>query len=162
VKPHPRIRKTVKWGGAVVSVLVVVLWVGSGWWTVGYVSPSGDWVEVSVGSLGICHGFHTPGATAPSPGWFVHREKPLLLWFFGWYSQPHWALWFFVPLWVPAAATLLATAAAWRLDALARRRAKAGHCPKCGYDLRGLREGAVCPECGAAAAQTRPIDGVKA
>jgi len=29
MKPHPRIRKTIKWGGAAVTVLLVVAWVGS-------------------------------------------------------------------------------------------------------------------------------------
>lgn len=33
------------------------------------------------------------------------------------------------------------------LDAVARE-AKAGHCAGCGYDLRGLPSGSVCPECG--------------
>ena len=32
-----------------------------------------------------------------------------------------------------------------------RRRARAGQCPACGYDLRGSARG-VCPECGAATA----------
>ena len=31
MKPHPRIRKTIKWGGAAVTVLLVVVWIGSGW-----------------------------------------------------------------------------------------------------------------------------------
>lgn len=34
MKPHPRIRKAVKWGGAAVTVLLVVVWIGSGWWEV--------------------------------------------------------------------------------------------------------------------------------
>ena len=29
MKPHPRIRKTIKWGGAVVTVLLVGVWVDS-------------------------------------------------------------------------------------------------------------------------------------
>ena len=35
----------------------------------------------------------------------------------------------------------------------ARRRVRAGHCPACGYDMRGL---AACPECGRAADAGRP------
>ena len=27
-------------------------------------------------------------------------------------------------------------------------RPKPGHCPTCGYDLTGLDDGSVCPECG--------------
>ena len=27
-----RVRKTVKWGGLVLTVLLVVVWIGSGWW----------------------------------------------------------------------------------------------------------------------------------
>jgi hypothetical protein len=32
MRPHPRIRKTIKWGGATVTLLLVVLWIGSNWW----------------------------------------------------------------------------------------------------------------------------------
>src|SRR5581483_8527771 len=31
MKPRPRIRKTIKWGGAAVTVLLVVVWIGSAW-----------------------------------------------------------------------------------------------------------------------------------
>ena len=50
--------------------------------------------------------------------------------------------------------TLLPTLLAWRLDTLARRRAKLNLCPKCGYDRTGLvgGEDAKCPECGSVAA----------
>ncbi len=61
----------------------------------------------------------------------------------------------YLPLWAPAVGCLAGTVIAWRLDTLARRRARVGFCPKCGYDRTGLvgvggAAGAVCPECGAA------------
>ena len=54
------------------------------------------------------------------------------------------------PLWSPLLVTLLITGVAWRVDALARRRAGLDLCPKCRYDRAGLATGAVCPECGRA------------
>ncbi len=61
MKPHPRIRKTIKWGGAVVTVLLVVVWGGSGWWDVvwfwsqgrsvaGPASPAAEIVQITLGA----------------------------------------------------------------------------------------------------------------
>jgi len=71
----------------------------------------------------------------------------LPMWY-GWYHDPTCA-WLTVPLWMPALGTLLGSAAAWRLDALARRRARLNLCPKCNYDRAGIAGDAKCPECGA-------------
>ena len=50
MKPHPRIRKTIKWGGAAVTVLLVVVWVGSGWLSVGWVP--GLWsIDIAQGQM---------------------------------------------------------------------------------------------------------------
>jgi hypothetical protein len=54
-----------------------------------------------------------------------------------------------IPIPVAITPILIATAAAWRLDTLARRRARVGHCPTCNYDRRGLPAANPCPECGA-------------
>ncbi len=163
MKSHPRIRKTVKWGGAVLTVLFLTIWISSRWWYLDYLSRGGTWtVGVSEGTVSI--GQVTPsGWPNPPPPWYYgFLDPPLhLAWWFDWGSLPPSDWWFFVPLWVPAAATLLATGAAWRLDALARRRARAGCCAKCGYDLTGNTTG-ICPECGAAAPQPRPVDGTPA
>ncbi len=142
-----------KWGGAVLSVVLVTVWIGSGWWYAAYTWRGGAEVDVAVGLVIV--GQADPAMNWPLPGWDVGpRELSYDWWFHGSADRSadlSW-WWFGTPLWLPTASLLLATAAAWRLDAIARRRARAGCCAKCGYDLRGLRDGVVCPECGAAAA----------
>jgi len=54
-----------------------------------------------------------------------------------------------VPHWMPAALTAGAPALAMYRWTRSRRRAAAGRCPSCGYDLRATPE--RCAECGAAA-----------
>ena len=41
MKPHPRIRKTIKWGGAAVPTLTGAVWIGGGWAEFG-TRPAGD------------------------------------------------------------------------------------------------------------------------
>ena len=152
MKPHPRIRKTIKWGGAAVTVLLVVVWIGSGWWSVGW--TSGRYGSVSVGGGQVIAMWCDTSSLKSDIGWrfrerasapYVSRFRYCLS--FG--SAP--GLWFAqIPLWCVAPIPLCATAAAWRLDTLARRRARLNLCPKCNYDRTGLAVGAVCPECGKA------------
>ncbi|MCC6678069.1 MAG: hypothetical protein IT436_13090 [Phycisphaerales bacterium] len=52
-----------------------------------------------------------------------------------------------VQVWMPT--VILVGLAVWVWWRWARR-AEAGCCARCGYDLRGLRRGSVCPECGTA------------
>jgi hypothetical protein len=78
------------------------------------------------------------------------RSSPPTAWNaagFKWYSGPtHSGVW--LPYWSVALVTA-ATPAAWAAGrARRRRRAQAGHCPVCGYDLRATPD--RCPECGAA------------
>ena len=141
-----------KWGGAVVTVLLVVVWIGSRWW---FAFAQGTHFGVTVYPGGIM----LVEQTSPSlpPWWGLHSREGyggfegMWEWWFGFVSGNYgWQ--FFMPLWPFALATLSATVVAWRLDTLARRRARlTPHlCPKCNYDRTGLAADAVCPECGAA------------
>jgi hypothetical protein len=183
MRPHPRIRKTIKWGGAAVTVLLVVVWIGSGWWYVEYCNRPNDNPNNpnSVSAAGGCLLFqiYTPApekmvdaaalasadffmpGSGPAPGpwhWGRHGPTPAQPRFAYWcsyaiYGSPKYGVlrWIRVPLWWLALPALLATLTAWRVDTLARRRARLNLCPKCNYDRAGIGAGAVCPECGASA-----------
>jgi hypothetical protein len=154
MRPHPRIRKTVKWGGAVVTVLLVVVWIGSGWISRTWCFRSGRTLVVEAGELWCIYPLKSSFQLTP-------EEIEMLEGNNGWHSfrffwSPQWdrnkvTTRVNCPLWIPILITILPTAIAWRLDALARRRERAARlnlCPKCNYDRAGLAKGAVCPECG--------------
>jgi hypothetical protein len=94
-----------------------------------------------------------------APGWYFDRTVFHFHWWFKkrtgsplWWLEknpgsPLW--WFMVPIWVFVVFALVPTFAAWRLDALARRRARVSLCPACNYNRRGIPAASVCPECGA-------------
>jgi hypothetical protein len=147
MKQHPRIRKTIKWGGAAVTVLLVLVWIGSGWFAFSWTGADGTWCAVCQGRANI--GRANP-ADAPLPATFQRFENKLRR--FSWTGHfenaaTGWML--LMPLWIPLAPVLLATGIAWRLDTLARRRERLNLCPKCSYDRAGIAGDAKCPECGA-------------
>jgi hypothetical protein len=146
MKPHPRIRKTIKWGGAAVTVLLVVVWIVSGSWSLGWTSASGTFVLATAGTVG----WGELGALPPpqSPGWFVQSTRGGWQWWIAEQRGPggYWA--WSLPLAWPAVLTAILCAIAWRRDMLAHRRTGLNLCPKCDYDRTGLAKGAVCPECG--------------
>jgi hypothetical protein len=53
----------------------------------------------------------------------------------------------FLPCWLLVLVFAVLPVSWCRSELRRRRRAKLGHCPKCGYDLRATRD--RCPECGA-------------
>ncbi len=63
------------------------------------------------------------------------------------FSTPRWTA--KVPIWIVVVPTIAFTVSVWRLDTLARRRLRIGHCPTCNYNRHGIPAQAVCPECGA-------------
>jgi hypothetical protein len=149
MKPHPRIRKTIKWGGAAVTVLLVVVWVGSRWGGAWYY---GKQFHASVGGGRFQLDYYSNGAPFVATGFSAGIDEwPIgprfeLCGFFR-FNPTAWVVWMSIlPLAaVPGAASLCA----WRLDTLARRRAKLNPCAKCGYDRTGISKDAKCPECGA-------------
>ncbi|HVU63861.1 MAG TPA: hypothetical protein VHC70_07785 [Phycisphaerales bacterium] len=149
MKPHPRIRKTIKWGGAAVTLVLVVVWIGSGWWTLTWLEPPSIKIQIRVGSIYVCH--YPSGGLEDLPRGFLTpiRELGFRMAFLPASRRMprgvHEAL---CPLWILPAGTALATAAAWVFDSRARRRARLNLCPKCTYDRAGLAAGAKCPECG--------------
>ena len=157
MKPHPRIRKTIKFGGAALTVLLVVVWAWSMFgprcilWSDklnAYLRPGGIAVQVFL---------ELPDPEFADPEFRRLRRKVLIeayrrgpyLWTMdGAFSARHCRV--SIPLWPLVAASALATALAFRLDTLARRRARMHLCAKCHYDRTGLAGDAVCPECGTA------------
>jgi len=150
MKPHPRLRRTVKWGSTVLTVLVISAWVASGWRYFGMrLGQYGLIIQVGHITFEVESGRNpfplrplSYGQVYPGPRWFWrfdHFDEQMRTWG---HSSYH------VPLWWLASISAASALIGWRLDVLARRRARVGRCPKCNYDRTGLAEGAVCPECG--------------
>jgi hypothetical protein len=149
VKPHPRIRKLIKWGGAAVTLLLVVAWVGSGWYWVTYVGRGGWYVGgggANPGTVGILIGDDPKTFRL---GWYGGGDVQVDGWDW-WFTcgTDSRGFNFDAPLWLPVVLVLAPTLLAWRLDAKARRVARAGLCRKCGYDVTTLPPALPCPECG--------------
>jgi hypothetical protein len=148
MQPHPRIRKTIKWGGAAVTVLLVVVWIASGWAAVGWYGESGFGVRIGEGGLQVGR-YPTvwPGGASLPQGLTWDRSESAA--FSPGFMSDGISAHAFVPLWIMFAIVLAPTVFAWRLDARARPRARLNLCQKCAYDRAGLASPAKCPECGA-------------
>jgi hypothetical protein len=149
MKPHPRIRKTIKWTGAAVTVLLLVGWMGSMLWGTGCEIVPGKFFFWARGTVRLDLAQPVPGVVQSfewmhfAPGWKQEWKPECRL---GKYPDWHLQL----PFWIPVTVSVVSAVFAWRLDTLARRRARLTFhlCPKCSYDRTGLAKDAVCPECG--------------
>ncbi len=142
------IRKGLKWGGAPLAVVLVVAWIGSAWRA--FASPTFGPHQFGVGRGALFWVAYPPGR----PIFESFAFHPTLGPFFWWFRYEANAISYMlaIPLWPFLLLTLIVTGFAWRADLIARRRAMLGKCAKCGYARSGLPPGAVCPECGSAAA----------
>jgi len=181
MKPHPRppiIRKTIKWGGAVVTVLLVVVWIGSG---VGVLDLGREKCRLARSPRAQAHGLQPDGVlfkdgygSFKTFAWGMNPHRVSDEWLAHWWIGNGLARRFpavgvpweaTVPLWIPAAASgfvTLTTLGLWRLmDTFHRRRAlRLDLCPKCGYDRAGIAGDAKCPECGAGRGEWGGASGV--
>lgn len=144
----------------VLTALAVVLaaaWLASGWFSAGYTTAGHRVIVLTGGRVRAILGDVREMGVFPQPGSYLGRPLDLrdARWRFNIELVP-WPPGFGqfgtveFPLWIPFVP--IAALAAWRRRrwALWRRRALAGNCRKCGYDLAGLGKGTSCPECGRA------------
>ena len=142
-----------KWTATMLSVLIVGLWFASRWiWFQCVYTPS-----------------HACAATIQSGRlWMLYRQSPAsgvgpirvhLMTTQGTQTDPEWRMWFdwgqappgnwaycwvYIPLWLLFPVAAVPAAVLWRRS----MRLVDGVCSRCGYDRTGLREDALCPECG--------------
>jgi hypothetical protein len=147
MKSRVRVRNVMKWGGVVVTLLLVAAWLGSGGRGYRWVSGGRVWMGVGHGRAfvidapisGVARGYSSYPIGGYRLDWGMKLREPGAV----------WSVW--VPLWTVTLVSLGITLLAWRLDVIAGRESK-NACRTCGYDRAGLAVGAVCPECGAKAA----------
>jgi hypothetical protein len=162
VRIRSRISATLRWGGLLGCVLLVVAMVGSGlWqcevslnrpvslngpadilWSIGLRRGCAWLIRHDVSALGV---WLPPGAEVkygrlypPSWAWWLEVDRRSV-------SLPEW-LYVNVPLWMPLVVLAAPTGLLWYRRF--RSRYGPGFCPKCGYSLAGLAAGVECPECG--------------
>ncbi|MCA9275029.1 MAG: hypothetical protein KDA29_03290 [Phycisphaerales bacterium] len=123
------------------ALLLIVLAVGSGWYSGGYVMQTGS--RVTILGLGNGQGAFVIGEQGAQAalGWSWHRYDPSWRWWFSIAKTPQSSQ-MLIPLWAPALGLLVQ---AWWVRP---KRLSKGHCVKCGYALAGVAA-ELCPECGA-------------
>lgn len=144
-------RRTAGWALGSAGVVLAVAWAVSGWYDVYRVwkVPGGAWLAgVRFGGVEV----NRYWSISPRPGYFVERRPGVFR--NGWFryatsknATGNTEFWLYAPLWPVALACAGGGASLvwWGRHAETRRR---GRCAFCGYDLRGIDEAAVCPECG--------------
>lgn len=159
MRPHPRFRRIVKWGGAALSAAFLAAWLASARWCLEWHDGTLNEVVVQCGAARITCETGPSVSYSVKNGWYFWKlpETSLSVW------RPRLQLSSYhsttpgvdvrityatLPLWMPVALALVPTVAAWYLDGRARRRVAPHLCPKCRYDRTGLAAEAACPECG--------------
>ena len=140
-----RVTMLAKWACVSATVVLLLFWVTSGWYGLSWINGSGSTdVAVICGKL-VVHRWtpHTPKET-----WHIWNISQTG-------HAPQWQWWFSantesvgLPLWLPLLMTGIGGGLLWKSELRSERKRRAGLCPSCGYDRRGLAADAKCPECG--------------
>lgn len=160
----PHHRRTLVLASVLLTVLATALWLGSVVCSIYYVHAAGRTLELHVGVWSGCAGFDyfdpsTTGAYGPTPrGWNIAiRQGPMQWWpDWNWVSSGSGTFLgrLLLPLWILGSPVVGVVAWLW----LAKRHCATAACRTCGYDLRGLPAGAVCPECASRQSRATPIE----
>jgi hypothetical protein len=169
--PSPRrtswLFRCTKWTCTILAGLMVVAWVGSGWYLVAWIHNNSFprcTLTLSRGAItGRLGELPANGAYTLEDGLFgPYRNEGSMtinsqrwLWIPRYSSMTTWSAVelparLTLPLWLPTLVFAVPAAWMWRVDVKRRRAAREGCCATCGYLRAGLGAGAACPECGAA------------
>lgn len=131
-----RHRRTIGRAGLLIALALLGCWILSAGVCFVCESARGNRIAIEFGTVAIVWGETNSGG---DPRCVVVRTPiGLVLWPDGSFE----ANWLVVPLWIPM---ILCAGVAWLA---LRARFRVGVCRKCGYDLAGLQDATVCPECG--------------
>jgi hypothetical protein len=156
MKPHPRIRKTIKWGGVAFCGLVACAFGASlKWdlcWYAAYLpeaAASARTCAIGRGALMIAYAWSLPDGAKTVSVCSAERGDGPLLWLPTWRFDD-WPPSAAVPLWIVFLLAAAPTGVMFYRDHSAARRRRRGLnlCPKCNYDRAGIARDAKCPECG--------------
>jgi hypothetical protein len=140
------LRRAVMWAAGAVLVLSVACWCPAGglaacW----HPRDRSWWIGVGDGCVWggrphLWQGSDSPGLPGVARPWY----ESLGWWPDFWASERWWAG--RLPLWMPAAGSLLVLSAGLLQSRRERAGTRHGRCLSCAYDLTGVT--ALCPECG--------------
>ncbi len=169
MKPKSIRRKVFKWTGLLTLLLLMVVFLLSGWWKfsvtwvrIPSVNLAGDfadtkWVQVSDGQIWFIRVTKKSEFVRDDVTWYVYSMNSPQWRIWGSYKKyvnvahlgndvwTEWCTDLCVPLWIPVCLVGLPTVVAWYRD----RRFPPENCQACNYNLTGNTSG-ICPECGCA------------